>query len=214
MTLLSWWKMDGDLTDSSGNGNGGTNEGASLSTDRFGNANSAYSFNGSSSYISIPNAVPTTMSSFSITVWVYPTSISQASGGGGVGGTIINADTDGDSDGYDLGIRNTGHIWWWPAANEDLFSNTTISLSTWTHIALTANGANYVMYINGALDSTQSSSATQIPTFMQLGSSCHVTGSWEGKLDDLRVYSTTLSANSIRQVYQQFNQSSNFFTSM
>jgi hypothetical protein len=49
--LLSWWPFSGNANDGSGNGcNGIVNE-ATLTTDRFGNINSAYSFNGTSSYI-------------------------------------------------------------------------------------------------------------------------------------------------------------------
>ena len=38
--------FDGDATDSSGNGNDGTVYGATLTTDRFGQTNEAYSFDG------------------------------------------------------------------------------------------------------------------------------------------------------------------------
>ena len=37
--LVGWWKFDGDATDSSGNGNDGTVNGATLTNDRFGQAN-------------------------------------------------------------------------------------------------------------------------------------------------------------------------------
>ena len=47
-----WWKFDGDATDSSGNGNDGTVNGATLTTDRHGEANRAYSFDGVNDYIS------------------------------------------------------------------------------------------------------------------------------------------------------------------
>ena len=45
--LISWWPFSGNAVDSSGNGNNGTVNGATLTTDRFGNANSAYNFNSS-----------------------------------------------------------------------------------------------------------------------------------------------------------------------
>ena len=34
--LVGWWKFDGDATDNSGNGNDGTVNGATLTTDRHG----------------------------------------------------------------------------------------------------------------------------------------------------------------------------------
>ena len=65
--LLSWFPFTGNVLDSSGHGNNGVNFGATLTTDRFSNPNSAYSFNGSSNYISITDFVP--QSAFSISLW-------------------------------------------------------------------------------------------------------------------------------------------------
>ena len=53
--LVGWWKFDGDATDSSGNGNDGTVNGATLTTDRHGQANEAYSFDGVDDYILVPH---------------------------------------------------------------------------------------------------------------------------------------------------------------
>ena len=46
--LVGYWPFNGNANDESGNGNNGTVNGATLTSDRFGNANGAYSFNGSS----------------------------------------------------------------------------------------------------------------------------------------------------------------------
>ncbi len=43
--LVGWWPFNGNANDESGNGNDGTVIGATLTTDRFGNTNSAYFFN-------------------------------------------------------------------------------------------------------------------------------------------------------------------------
>jgi len=51
--LVGWWKFDGDATDSSGNGYDGTVNGATLTADRHGQANEAYSFDGTDDYISM-----------------------------------------------------------------------------------------------------------------------------------------------------------------
>ena len=51
--LVGYWGFNGNANDESGNGNNGTVNGATLTTDRNGNANSAYSFNGTS--IKVPN---------------------------------------------------------------------------------------------------------------------------------------------------------------
>ena len=52
--LMAWYKFNGNASDSSGNGNHGTVNGATLTSDRFGNANKAYYFNGVDNYIIVP----------------------------------------------------------------------------------------------------------------------------------------------------------------
>lgn len=47
-SLRAFYKMDGNANDASGNSNDGTVSGATLTTDRFGNSNRAYSFNSAS----------------------------------------------------------------------------------------------------------------------------------------------------------------------
>ena len=54
--LVGYWPFNGNANDESGNGNNGTVNGATLTTDRFGSANSAYSFNGNGNHIEIPNS--------------------------------------------------------------------------------------------------------------------------------------------------------------
>ena len=44
--LVAYYPFNGNANDESGNGNNGTVNGATLTTDRFGNTNKAYSFNG------------------------------------------------------------------------------------------------------------------------------------------------------------------------
>jgi hypothetical protein len=66
--LDGWWSFNGNANDLSGNGNNGTVNGANLTSDRNGSPNAAYSFNGSSSYISLSSPFfngSTTVSSFS-----------------------------------------------------------------------------------------------------------------------------------------------------
>ena len=52
--LIAHYTFDGNANDVSGNGNNGVISGATLTTDRFGNSNSAYSFDGINDCITIP----------------------------------------------------------------------------------------------------------------------------------------------------------------
>ncbi|MBK7255500.1 MAG: hypothetical protein IPI04_16720 [Ignavibacteria bacterium] len=52
--LIAYYPFNGNTKDESGNGNNGTNNGAVLTSDRFGTSGRAYSFN--LNYIEIPNS--------------------------------------------------------------------------------------------------------------------------------------------------------------
>lgn len=54
--LIAWYPFSGNAKDSSGNGNNATPNNTILTTDRFGRANKAYSFNGINDVIVAPNS--------------------------------------------------------------------------------------------------------------------------------------------------------------
>jgi len=67
---LFYYPFNGNTIDESGNGNSCTNYGATLTTDRFGNANSAYYFDGKSNYMKvIPNVIVDSLEDFTISLW-------------------------------------------------------------------------------------------------------------------------------------------------
>ena len=55
--LVAYYPFNGDANDASGNSNNPIFNNATLTSDRFGNANSAYSFNGVDNYIQIPSSI-------------------------------------------------------------------------------------------------------------------------------------------------------------
>ena len=70
--LVAWWPFNGNTNDESGNGNNGTNNGATLTQDRFGNANSAYYFSSSGCATRIDANLNTSNinGAVSISIWV------------------------------------------------------------------------------------------------------------------------------------------------
>ena len=67
--LMGYWGFNGNANDQSGNGNNGTVNGATLTTDRFGNSNSAYSFDGVNDFISTSYSGILGNNSRSISFW-------------------------------------------------------------------------------------------------------------------------------------------------
>jgi hypothetical protein len=72
--LKAYYPFTGNANDVSGNNNNPVFNNATLTADRFGNPNSAYHFNGTSSYMQVPNSTSLNMSNtLSISLWVKPT---------------------------------------------------------------------------------------------------------------------------------------------
>ena len=73
--LVGWWPFNGNADDESGIGNNGVVNGATLTTDRFGNTNSAYSFDGVNDYISLNSSnLIYSDQPRSVSVWISPSS--------------------------------------------------------------------------------------------------------------------------------------------
>jgi hypothetical protein len=69
--LIFCLPFDGNANDESGNGFNGTVSGAQLSTDKWGNQNSCYNFNGISNFIDLPKSLPE-KDSITLSFWFKP----------------------------------------------------------------------------------------------------------------------------------------------
>lgn len=67
--LVAFYPFNGNANDESGNGNNGTVNGATLTSDRFGNTGKAYSFNGIDQYITTNSSFLSVNLSHSISIW-------------------------------------------------------------------------------------------------------------------------------------------------
>ena len=72
--LVGWWPFNGNANDESGNGNHGTVNGATLATDRNGNVNSAYSFDGVNDKIEVQDNSSLNLENGTINLWYKTTS--------------------------------------------------------------------------------------------------------------------------------------------
>ena len=76
--LVAYYPFNGNANDESGNGYNGTVNGASLTTDIFGNANNAYYFDGVNDFISIPDFNLTTDSAVTVRILARPDDLSSS----------------------------------------------------------------------------------------------------------------------------------------
>ncbi len=147
--LKGWYAFDGNANDLSSNGNNGVVNGATLTADRFGNANSAYSFNGTSDFISV-SAVPFLNVPFTISAWVKLNSLANFEpiiGFGELGaGTLRRMFfCPGFNSIGTPGIGNSG-------ANDIITTSNVVVSGTWVNVAVCVSSydiSGVTFYING-----------------------------------------------------------------
>lgn len=204
-SLVAQWRFDGNTFDSSGNGNTGTPTNLTATTDKNGNANSAYSFDGSTSFVGIADAPTLDPSTLTMTAWVYITAYN--SNGSGVlaklnqGSTISNPP-------YELRILPSGQ----PMIGMQDSTNTahtatcssTASLNTWYFLTGTVTGSSVNIYLNGTLCGTTATTASPavIPTLLYIGQQKPGNSRFfSGTIDDVRLYSGVLTSAGIASLY-------------
>jgi surface protein len=212
-TPLASWKLNEtsgtSAADDSGNGYGGTVHGtADWQTGKIGNG---LQFDGST-YVDV-SPVPSVNNPLTITAWVNPSQTSQAGFSGVTGATIIDENEDSGSNGWILSLRSNGQLWFWSQGGFDSYSNAIVPTNQWTHIAITYDGTDIRLYINGTLDSTHEIPAPQgSATFFKIGGKSWVAGNWKGLLDEVSIYNSTLSDSDIASVYAEGVQRPFIFT--
>ena len=204
--LVGYWPFCGNANDASGNGNNGTVNGATLTTDRFGNANSAYSFNGVSSVINISSQFGNFGSSdFTFSTWAKLNLDSQ-------GGRVIVGKRNASSNGnfYQFGYGSNGSFY---ELNQSSPGDLSYSMGvgpvvyTWTHITYVRQGTNTSIYQNGFLIQTSVTPITynfNNDAVFSIGARYGETTLYqifEGLIDDISAYNRALSASEIQQLY-------------
>ncbi|MCF8269454.1 MAG: LamG domain-containing protein, partial [Crocinitomicaceae bacterium] len=216
--LVGWWPFTGNANDFSGFGNNGTVNGATLTTDRFGNTNQAYSFDGSSNYIDVNDAVQLRLSNtdYSISFWVNANAYSLG------GGTAFvykrsNGSQNGWGLGADQGTQNKLMMITSESMDPRAYSTSTLALNGWRFVSVTYSMLNQQIkfYINGVLDNTTTgvdfnynpiagmpSPSANCSSIMRFGQDTKNNSYWlNGKLDDIGIWNRALTQQEITALY-------------
>jgi hypothetical protein len=214
--LVGWWPFNGNANDESGIGNNGTVNGAVMATDRFGNANTSFSFDGIDDFIEVDinNSLPIGLS---ISVWVSsnlpnsqfehkgivwsrlsgpsanpPFPANQATGIMIHPNGILCTASDGNSI---VQIQDTGQY----------YNN-----SSWYHLVFTydVNSGNTKIFVNGIeTKSIQSINLSPIDlayNTIKIGKD-EITGygnrHWNGLIDDIGIWNRALTTCEIKNLY-------------
>jgi len=183
------------VADASGNNNTGTISGATWSTlGRYGNA---LSFNGTSNLVVVNSSASLNVTTaMTLSAWVFPTATQSG------WRTIMQREVDA----YFLNASNdAGPL---RPAGGGTFNGTVhfvggptaLGVNTWTHVALTYDGAAIRLFVNG----TQVATAAQTGTLQTNTSPLRIGGNvpygefFQGRLDDVRIYNRAQSASEIQ----------------
>jgi PKD repeat protein len=194
---FAYYAFNGDASDVSGNGNDATVYGATLTQDRFGNEDSAYSFNGGGDYIQTPidsNRLP-----LSFSVWFKASDVSGER-------SIVDSDVYGES-GHSLIIG-----WWTGDGYLDIEYHDSginvdfaVSAETWYHVVV-----NFSDVIQIYIDGTQiGEDFDYVPGSLngdpfRLARHNQYDPQWfAGVIDDVRFYNRALTEGEVQALYHE-----------
>ena len=166
-----------------------------------GNANShSLSFDGSSDYVDLGTGLNNVFSTnnWSVSAWIYYNS-NNSFNSFFSSGWPVQMYVEGNKIEVYLSSDNSGGSNYLPGAN-GFNSTSSLTNNTWYHVVFTRDGNNNNIYLNGNLDATSSSTgsvATSTASSM-VGSWDGSSLFWDGNIDELGVWNTTLTQSEIQ----------------
>ncbi len=201
--LVAYYPFNGNANDESGNGNNGECYGATLTNDRFGNAHSAYDFDGVDDLIVVQSSasMEAVDSAFTLATWVYVNDWDNTWVG------IVaksNAATRGQ---YGIAFQLGGRV------DVDIagtylpfYTNFQFGLDRWYFLSSTWDGETATVYANGNIIGVLPYSPPPIANQMPFEIGRHTPTNTEymnGLLDDIRIFDRALSPDEVDALYRE-----------
>jgi len=217
--LVGWWPFNGNANDESGNGNHGTVNGATLTSDRYNNVNSAYHFNGKNNNIFVnKNLFDNGSVNWSLSTWHKLDELTNPNNGNS-SHILFNSSPHngfglamnwGNSSKYSMSIGSGNPSTSWNVIF-NAQSNQNVIANSWKHVALVKINKIFSLYIDGKLDIqwTIDNPITSYFYKMYFGA-CDPINSNEvlnGSLDDIAIHNRALSQQEITALYNGGTQS-------
>ena len=211
--LVGWWPGESNAVDIIGTNNGTLNGGAGYTNGEVG---TAFNLNGSSAFVSIPDAPELRPATLTIEAWVLFNSLDSTGSGGSPAGQqyiVFKQNTLGSNfDGYYLGKeRGSGGDYFVFAVNSaagakaEVDSPPGLTTNVWYHIA-GVRGSNYVqLYVNGLYIGQTNASSPQdygsLPLYFGTTGQTNWDHKLNGSLDEVSLYNRPLASNEIAAIY-------------
>ena len=217
--LVAYYPFNGNANDESGNGNNGTVNGATLTTDRFGKQNCAYFFDGSSSDITInfnPNLLPTGTNTMTYCFWIKSNSNNSGCA------IISNGNVDLSNGCFVIRLYNTDTLayllnsyWNYGGGDPDTYTDlgNNIINNQFHFFVVTFVNSTCQVYLDGQSIISKNWNYAMKPFDSNfpiwLGKSYNSSangydGYFTGIIDDFRIYNRALNNGEIQDLYTEY----------
>ncbi len=201
--LTGWWSFTGNANDSSGYGNNGTVYGATLTTDRFGTANCAYNYDGTSYILSgTTTNAPVGAHARSMSMWFRSTATTATYGYDGFGwGNVTN------------GQRFSWSLYhglpYFCGQSSDIWGTGIISDNNWHNVIITFDGTTVNMFIDGVLNVSSPETLNTVGSQLFFGNAINlpIDANFIGDMDDIGIWSRVISRCEINKIFLSRNSS-------
>jgi protocatechuate 3,4-dioxygenase beta subunit len=198
--LAAFYPFEGNANSTTGALPAGTVVGATFTTDRFGNANSALSFDGVDDEVQLGSWF--NYQNFTLALWVNagPTQKQYAD-------IIDDYHTGGQNWVVQHGTSVMNHYYLFTAGTNGPGDEFGLTSGTWQYLVLTHSSRDRTntVYLDGVpvVQNVGTATAiTYVSPFLRLGNWGGGGRNWNGLMDDFRVYSRELTANEVNHLYQ------------
>ena len=199
--LVAYYPFNGNANDESGNGHNGTVNGASLTTDRFGNSNRAYNFNGTSSTIELGSWFE--FNRFTVSMWVSRRDTQQNEA------TFIENHHNTYHGWSCEQVMDSTEVYCFGVATTSGFPQThfTLSANKWQHVVMLKDSTQIKVYVDGVFACSRAATdMVYTGSYLGLGRDYeddYGKRFWNGRLDDIRIYNRALSDAEIQALYHE-----------
>ncbi|MFC1853525.1 LamG domain-containing protein [candidate division CSSED10-310 bacterium] len=199
--LVAYYPFNGNANDESGFGNHGTVTGVTLTTDRFGNPDSSYSYDGGEDYIDLGDNIfsNSDLTSGTISLWAKADTVSSDFEVIALEGVIWF--------GYDPSLCASGGWCFqlYDSGGNSFLTNSSIQIGVWTNLVETWDGTTQKIYINGQFVDSALQGSPAFDSFDRANifgaDYSKTTRLFDGQIDDVRVYNRALSESEIQQLH-------------
>lgn len=217
--LVAYYPFNGNANDESGNGNNGTVNGATLTEDRFGNDDSAYSFGGDDYIEADASSLPT--AERTVSLWFKTDMVTNEPNLVGYGGD------GGCGTSWLMGINHWGNNTFSITSHcgydtlEYYYSEEPIAM--WFHYVITTDSNGTKIFVNGEEKESNSNfidGTSVIGASLALGVAVNELGQapytdgnvgyFIGSMDDVRIYNRALSEDEIQELFNESEDSADY----